>query len=397
MFFTRFSTSAVTGVMMALCSWSALADDQWMMASEGEAINIGQSLGFRLVKPESVAQWPATVRLHLSGSGASDEVELVLQETDNASASSRVYRGTPKQDFAGIVRAELVEQPSNTVLLLASTNSGTAAIVQSRDLQAEESQPDDGGSQNAAPQVVIAAPDDEPALSPEEPIYFLFGHGDDHGADARFQISFKYRPFEPKGSIAQYAPFLSNLYFSYTQTTLWDIGGDSSPFRDTSYRPGIFYRWAGASRGVLPDVWRIGVEHESNGQGGVDSRSLNIAYVRPSWDIDLANGKRLTFSPKVYTYLDKDENSDIAHYRGYVDWQLRYGREDGLMLTGLYRQGTRGYATGQLDISYPLSDRILSRTGTFAHLQIFSGYGETLLDYNKDRDTQIRLGISITR
>ena len=67
------------------------------------------------------------------------------------------------------------------------------------------------------------------------------------------------------------------------------------------------------------------------------------------------------------------------------------------MISGLYRQGTRGYAAGQLDFSYPLSDRIFARTGTFVHLQIFSGYGETLLDYNVDRGTQVRLGLSLIR
>lgn len=368
------------------------AEEQWLVIAQGEVINVGQPLSFQVIKPPHVTAWPASVRMKLSGTGMNDEIEMRAQADANDDGQlSKVYSGTPRQDFVGVVRAALIEQPSNTVLLIANNENVTVAAVEP--MVSGES----GTSRNVAPQVVIAAPDDEPALSAEEPIYFLFGNGDEYGTDARFQISFKYRPFEPKGSVAQYAPFLSNLYFSYTQTTLWDIGGDSSPFRDTSYRPGLFYRWAGSSKGLFPDSWRVGVEHESNGQGGLDSRSLNIAYLRPMWHMDFANGRRLTFSPRIYAYLDKDENPDIQHYRGYADWQLRYGREDGLMVTGLYRQGTKGYAMGQVDISYPLSDRILSRTGTFAHLQIFSGYGETLLDYYKDRDTQIRLGISVTR
>ncbi|MFL9609945.1 phospholipase A [Methylobacillus sp. Pita2] len=387
--FFQYHRAIIMAPVMLLLSSQAWAEEQWLVVAQGETISIGQPVSFQVVKPQNIPAWPASMRLKLSGAGVSDEIELTAQD-GNSNQVSKVYSGTPRQDFVGVVRAALIEQSSNTVLLVAS-NENVAAAVEPQ-VAAEPV-----ASSNAAPQVVIAAPDDEPALSPEEPIYFLFGNGDDHGADARFQISFKYRPFEPKGSVAQYAPFLSNLYFSYTQTTLWDIGGDSSPFRDTSYRPGLFYRWAGSSKGLFPDSWRIGIEHESNGQGGVDSRSLNTAYVRPSWHLDFANGRRLTFSPKIYAYIDKDENSDIQHYRGYADWQLRYGREDGLMVTGLYRQGTKGYATGQLDISYPLSDRILSRTGTFAHLQIFSGYGETLLDYDKDRETQIRLGISVTR
>lgn len=387
--FMPYSRVIIMTPFMLLLSSQAWAEKQWLVVAQGETISAGQPVSFQVVKPQNISVWPASMRLKLSGAGSSDEIELTAQD-GNTSQVTKVYSGTPRQDFVGVVRAALVEQPSNTVLLVSSNENVAVAV-------APQVAAESGASSNAAPQVVIAAPDDAPALSAEEPIYFLFGNNDEHDTDARFQISFKYRPFEPKGSVAQYAPFLSNLYFSYTQTTLWDIGGDSSPFRDTSYRPGLFYRWAGRSQGLFPDNWRIGIEHESNGQGGEDSRSLNIAYVRPSWRLDFANGRQLTFSPKIYAYIDKDENSDIQHYRGYADWQLRYGREDGLMVTGLYRQGTKGYAMGQLDISYPLSDRILSRIGTFAHLQIFSGYGETLLDYDKDRDTQIRLGISVTR
>ncbi len=111
----------------------------------------------------------------------------------------------------------------------------------------------------------------------------------------------------------------------------------------------------------------------------------------------MPHSRRLTFAPKIYHYLDKHENRDIQRYRGYVDWNLRYGREDGLMWRGLYRQGTGGYASGQLDVSYPISERIFARTGSFVHLQVFSGYGETLLEYDRDRETQVRLGISIAR
>ena len=144
-------------------------------------------------------------------------------------------------------------------------------------------------------------------------------------------------------------------------------------------------------------MWRLGAEHESNGQDEPTSRSLNTIFVRPTWHFDLANGRRLSFSPKIQNYLDKSGNSDIQRYRGYVDWQLRYGREDGLVIGGLYRLGTGGYSSGQLDASYPISDKIFARTGAFLHLQLLTGYGETLLDFNKKSDTQLRLGLSITR
>lgn len=379
---------SVSGFFFSL---NAFAADQWLIASKNEAINTGHRISLEVVKPDA-ANWPATLKLKLSGNGISEEIELVADKAAPSNTARRLYAGTPHQKYIGIVRAELMGEPSNRLLLLAASD----------DLGPMQVDPEPGAivaadAEKPRPILVIAKPGEEPGLSANDPMYFVVGPDRHNGADARFQLSFKYRPFDPESSIAEFAPFLSNLYFGYTQTTLWDLGEDSSPFRDTSYRPSLFYAWSGSGRKLMPDEWRIGVEHESNGQGGVDSRSLNTVFVRPTWHLDLSNGRRLSFLPKIYEYLEKDNNPDIQRYRGYADWQARYGREDGLIINGLYRQGTGGYLSGQLDFSYPLSDRIFARTGTFIHLQVFSGYGETLLDYNKQRDTQIRLGISLTR
>jgi len=147
----------------------------------------------------------------------------------------------------------------------------------------------------------------------------------------------------------------------------------------------------------MPLQWRVGAEYESNGQRRLQSRSLNTLFVQTSWNFDLANGKRLTFFPRIYQYADKGENPDIKQYRGYVDWKMRYGREDGLIFSALYRHGTGGYSAAQLDLSYAISDRIFGRIGSFVHLQLLSGYGETLLDFNKKTDTHLRIGLSIAR
>lgn len=366
-------------------TYSCFAAEGWLIASHSESIGMGQKVTIEVVRPEGVATWPETLQLNLTQDGKTDS--LLLEPASSATGNRRIYEGRINQKHLGVVRAELDGQSSNRILLLAKDEHGIAPTVATPAVEEAADRP----------VVVLAQPGEEPALSAYEPAYFVFGTNSENGKDAKFQLSFKYRFFDPQGSIAQYSPLLSNIYFTYTQTTVWDLGGDSSPFRDTSYRPGVFYRWLSGSREWLPDEYHIGLEHESNGQGGDESRSINIGYLRPIWHWELANGKRLTFYPKIYNYLEKSENEDINEYRGYVDWQMRYGREDGLIVNALYRQGTGGYATGQLDFSYPLSERIFARTGAFAHLQIFSGYGETLVDYNRENDTQVRLGISLVR
>jgi phospholipase A1/A2 len=371
------------------------AAEQWQIASKSEAINFGQKMTISIVKLEEAIDWPGTFKMKLSCNGSSEEIALTAADS-STSKLNRVYIGVASKKYIGVVRAELVGLDSNRLVLLATSDDTGAMQVAEKPTVTRVGLNDDSTVKSSAAMVVIAKPEDEPALSANEPMYFLVGNNSEN-VDSRFQLSFKYRPFAPEGTIASFLPLLSNLYFAYTQTTIWDISSDSSPFRDTSYRPSVFYTWVGSGRNFLPDVWRVGAEHESNGQDEPVSRSLNTVFVLPTWNFDMANGRRLSFSPKIQNYLDKSGNSDIQRYRGYVDWQLRYGREDGIVLGGLYRLGTGGFSSSQLDVSYPISDKIFARTGAFVHLQLLSGYGETLLDFNKKSDTQLRLGLSIAR
>lgn len=380
---------------------SSLAAEDWLVISHSTVINAGQKLSLEIIKPEQAA-WPQTLKLQLSGSGVTEELELLSEDGRQTTEHRRSFVLLPTKKYAGVVKASLAGIDSNQFLLLAADEAaGPMAAKVEADLRSDDGILDETEAAkpevSSSPRIVLAKPGDEPALSAYEPIYFVLGRDSDRGVDSRFQISFKYRLFDPQGFIGAFSPLLSNLYFTYTQTSLWDMGEDSSPFRDTSYRPGLFYQWAGSESLPLPTEWRAGLEHESNGRNDADSRSIDIAYLTPVWHLDMPSSRRLTFSPKIHYYLDKHENSDIQRYRGYVDWNLRYGREDGLMWRGLYRQGTAGYASGQLDVSYPISERIFARTGSFVHLQVFSGYGETLLEYDQDRETQVRLGISIAR
>ena len=382
----------VAGIIPAHLS----AAEQFQIASKTESINFGQKITINIVKLEEALDWPATFKMKLAGNGSSEEIELTAVNTSTTNKLNRAYIGVASKKYIGIVRAELVGLDSNRLVLLAASEDASAMLLDESPTASTEALKIDEPAKSNAAIVVIAKPDDEPALSANEPMYFLVGNNSEN-VDSRFQLSFKYRPFAPDGSVAGFFPPFSNLYFAYTQTTLWDIGSESSPFRDTSYRPSVYYRWVGSGRNFLPDVWRVGAEHESNGQDEPASRSLNTIFVRPTWHFDLSNGKRLSFSPKIQNYLDKSGNSDIQRYRGYVDWQLRYGREDGLVLGGLFRLGTGGYGSSQLDASYPISDKIFARTGAFLHLQLLTGYGETLLDFDKKSDTQLRFGLSIAR
>ena len=238
----------------------------------------------------------------------------------------------------------------------------------------------------------------QPAITPHEPMYFILGSSG--GATAKFQLSMKYRLLDEDSFLAQYWQPLGKLHFGYTQTSIWDLSEQSSPFRDTSYKPSLFYhephlRVSQDGRSNLSLA--AGVEHESNGRDGNFSRSINIAFARPTWQVFFRGDRYVTVSPRLYAYLDKKDNNDIERYRGNVDLNLRYGRSDGWLWSATLRKGSANHGSLLLDASWPLRRRFFADAGGFLHLQYFNGYGETLLDYNVRRAPQWRVGFSIVR
>lgn len=232
------------------------------------------------------------------------------------------------------------------------------------------------------------------ALSAYEPIYFDVGTRG--GTTARFQISAKYRLFSPPSDRA--ATFAENLYFGYTQRSLWDLDGDSMPFIDTTFNPSVF--WLNENMWSSDDQhWRLGlntgIEHVSNGKDGDDSRSLNDAYIQPAINYRFDSGSTLTFAPRIKAYFAvEDENEDYSDYAGYVDWNLRWAQDNGAVVSALYRQGASRHRTTQLDFAWPLKRTWLNMNG-YLHLQYFNGYGETLLGYNQRNESQFRIGLSL--
>lgn len=236
---------------------------------------------------------------------------------------------------------------------------------------------------------------EQPALTINEPLYFVAGRNDGE-TTARFQISFKYRLFDTDGVVVKHAPWLEKLHFGYTQTSLWNLSEDSAPFEDSSYRPSLFWEFENLRIGDLPELLllRAGYEHESNGQGGEDSRSLDTLFIFPACEGKLW-GRSLVVGSKLYFYLDQEK--DIEDYRGYADLIFRYGNEDSWLLAALWRHGAKNRNTVQFDLSYPVRKRIMARTGGYIYLQAFQGYGESLLTYDQREDMNVRIGFAIVR
>lgn len=236
-------------------------------------------------------------------------------------------------------------------------------------------------------------------FSSREPFYFVFGTRGT--VNARVQLSFQYDFVAHDSSPAEHESFWTGIAVAYTQLSIWDLQADSVPFSDTNYRPSLFwYREAvlGPADGERLDI-EFGYEHESNGRGGPDSRSINALYVRPTYHLPLDERWEFRTTPKVYAYIgDLSDNPDIKDYRGWFDWRLQLVDEQGFgFSTNLRKGGESSFGSIQVDVTYPINRLFGENLDLFLHLQYFNGWGETMLFYDVKQPAQLRVGISLVR
>jgi phospholipase A1 len=237
-------------------------------------------------------------------------------------------------------------------------------------------------------------------LSAYDPVYFIAGN---NGKEtAKFQVSFKYQVFHSEGWFSRNLRAPTGLYLAYTQTSLWDLDELSSPFRDTSYRPRVFYlRESDRNRG-RHWLWDFegGFVHESNGKADPESRGYNALYVKPTLSYYLNATRRFYVAPQVNSYTKETENPDIADYRGHVDLTLGYGsgnrnQNDWSAWTTIRRGDVSGRGSVEFNVAAPLRRLSGDRINGWILMQYFNGYGESLIDYNVSHNAQFRIGIGL--
>ncbi len=141
-------------------------------------------------------------------------------------------------------------------------------------------------------------------FSAYKPMYFLIGSETDK---SKFQLSFKYKFLNPKGGLVKEYKWLNGLYLGYTQTSFWDLKSESAPFRDTSYKPELFFISPNvmSSQSWLNGLFlQTGFQHESNGRDGNDSRSTNFLYTKSVFTFHNSRTRYfLEISPKIWAYI----------------------------------------------------------------------------------------------
>ncbi len=194
-----------------------------------------------------------------------------------------------------------------------------------------------------------------------------------------------------------------SLWFGYTQQSYWQLfsGGLSRPFRSTDHEPEVMYVYP--SDFNLPGGWRLrysgmGVVHQSNGQSLPYSRSWNRVYLMAGAE----HGRELQVTARAWARLPedatKDDNPGISDYigRGEVTGQWSPDRNNTVSMT--LRHSLRSLDRGSVRLEWL---RTLgsggptgAQSGLRLHAQLFNGYGDSLIDYNRRR-TVLSLGLSL--
>lgn len=200
-----------------------------------------------------------------------------------------------------------------------------------------------------------------------------------------------------------HAPQRDSLWFGYTQQSYWQLfnGDISRPFRSTDHEPELIY--------ILPldaplnQGWRLrygglAINHQSNGQTLPLSRSWNRIILMAGMEKD--DRFRLTgrIWARVPERADQDDNPDISDHIGRAEvaafWNVNNTHSLGVTLRHSLRSKARGSV--RLEWMQAIGQKRADGepNGLRFHTQLFSGYGDSLLDYNRRR-TVLSVGLSL--
>ncbi len=206
--------------------------------------------------------------------------------------------------------------------------------------------------------------------------------------ETEFQVSIKF-------------DFASNLFgldeiysVAYTQKAFWQLYSDSAYFRETNYNPEFYITFPISTIGNTEflKAIRVAIEHESNGRGGKEERSWN--FVSSSFYFQY---KSIFSELKLWYRVDNlrgnayDYNPELVDYMGYghLKFMLPYKKH---LFEVLFRHNLSSYGAIETNYTYPL----FGRKDLFLYMKAFSGYGESLIDYDNYLN-KIGIGFSISR
>jgi phospholipase A1/A2 len=230
--------------------------------------------------------------------------------------------------------------------------------------------------------------------------------------EAEVQLSFRYDIYD------DLLGFDEVYTVAYTQHSFWQIYAESKPFRETNHNPEFFVT-------VMRDdefgpfslkSLSLGIAHHSNGQGNIAESGLVDANAstlpelneHPEWAENRSRSWNYLFASAMMQYgplftelrtwwrfperKGDDDNPRLTDYLGHGSLQFVYPSGQSLTRLELRHNFTTGFGAGELDWTYPVA----RRSSTYWYVKLFSGYGESLIDYNHYVN-KFAVGLSFSR
>ena len=195
-----------------------------------------------------------------------------------------------------------------------------------------------------------------------------------------------------------------SLWFGYTQQSYWQLfnGPISRPFRTTDHEPELVYIYP--HQIDLPGGWKyrlsgLGMVHQSNGQSLPLSRSWNRVYLMGAAEKQLSGDAHLGLQARVWQRLressGQDDNPGISDFVGRAEvaaqWQINKVHSLGMTV----RHSLKSDARGSVQLEWMKASTSISDSASLRyHVKLFSGYGDSLIDYNRHRNV-LSVGLSL--
>jgi phospholipase A1 len=192
---------------------------------------------------------------------------------------------------------------------------------------------------------------------------------------------------------------LDSLWFGYTQQSYWQIfsGKLSRPFRTTDHEPEVVYVYP--TRLNLPGGWTqrltaLGLSHQSNGQPLPLSRSWNRAYLMAAFEKDSRFQLQAKIWQRQLESAASDDNPDISDKIGRAEFSGNWQINPLNRLALTWRTALRSTGNGSVRLEWLKTLGDPATSGLRLHAQLFSGYGDSMIDYNRRR-TVLGVGLSL--
>jgi len=244
-------------------------------------------------------------------------------------------------------------------------------------------------------------------LMAHKPNYFLAGAYNAEGYDATLykqqydDPSIVTDDIEAQFQISLKTPLWVNVldsfdvYAAYTNRSFWQVYNDdfSRPFRETNHEPEAWIQFTPGWEiwGFKNSANAIGLVHQSNGQGGLLSRSWNRVYANFVFQ---RGNFALGFKPWLRISEDAadDDNPNITDYLGHYEWRAGYKWKNHVFSFMSRNNLESGFDHGAIELgwSFPLFKYPYLK----GYIQYFHGYGESLIDYDR-RTNRVGVGIAL--